>query len=291
MTTREAFGGTALKPVAPKTMQSAFRHMLSAQSPLPASLLFAKVDWGKWMHEMGASLSILQDHAIDEVAVGSSAGGAAMASAYQGLSKEQIQSRIQDVVHKAALEVLGLDELDTNAPLMESGLDSLSAVDFRNQVAQAVPGVKLPNTLMFDYPTTDAIAMFAATQLAPSVSAPARMQALPAPTGAVGGPSGVLSTACHFPGGGSSPENYWEALSSQKDGVIQIPFERWEVDEYYSPNQGEPGKMYVRHAGFVVGAELFDAGFFGISAAEAKTMTRSSVLSWRCVIKHSTEVA
>ena len=30
--------------------------------------------------------------------------------------------------------------------------------------------------------------------------------------------------------------------------------------------------MYARHGGFVEGAEFFDSGFFGMSAAEAKTI-------------------
>lgn len=30
--------------------------------------------------------------------------------------------------------------------------------------------------------------------------------------------------------------------------------------------------MYARHGGFVEGAEMFDSGFFGMSAAEAKTI-------------------
>eukprot|EP00971_Amphidinium_carterae_P218975 4346522-Amphidinium_carterae.1 len=29
----------------------------------------------------------------------------------------------------------------------------------------------------------------------------------------------------------------WDALINKKDGVIEIPSERWEVDDYYSADQ------------------------------------------------------
>jgi len=42
--------------------------------------------------------------------------------------------------------------LDPSAPLMDSGLDSLSAVEFRNTLQRRFPGVRLAETLAFDYP-------------------------------------------------------------------------------------------------------------------------------------------
>lgn len=51
--------------------------------------------------------------------------------------------------------------LPSQEPLMEAGMDSLSAVEFRNRLSNELPGIKLPNTLIFDYPTVAAIGNFA----------------------------------------------------------------------------------------------------------------------------------
>jgi acyl transferase domain-containing protein len=79
---------------------------------------------------------------------------------------------------------------------------------------------------------------------------------------------GIWSGAYRFPVEGTGMEELWAALDAQHDGVTEIPFDRWDVDAYYSADREEPGKMYVRHGGFVRGADKFDATFFGLSNAE-----------------------
>ncbi len=62
-------------------------------------------------------------------------------------------------VRERALKVLGLDAskaIDPRTPLGDLGLDSLLAVELRNAIGTAL-GRSLPATLLFDYPTSDAL--------------------------------------------------------------------------------------------------------------------------------------
>jgi acyl transferase domain-containing protein/NADPH:quinone reductase-like Zn-dependent oxidoreductase/short-subunit dehydrogenase len=82
-------------------------------------------------------------------------------------------------------------------------------------------------------------------------------------------PIAVIGMSCRFPGGAIDPESYWQLLRDGRNGICEIPGWRWPVDEFYSDDPNQPGKMYVRRGGFVDGIENFDADFFGISAREA----------------------
>ncbi|CAK0879996.1 unnamed protein product [Prorocentrum cordatum] len=257
MSSRDSHGiaDSALKLIKPSQVQKAFSQSLFAGS-MPASLAFARVDWGQFQKELGIQVPVLQDYDGEEKVAGGPGGG--VPDAFKGLSADQVQSQVSTMVAQIASGVLGLEleELSLDAPLMEAGLDSLSSVDFRNQVAKKLPGLKMPSTLMFDYPNTREIASFAASMLAPAdaASAPQAAGAPRASPTAPGGaavaestePVGIWSGAYRFPVDGTSLGELWAALDSQHDGVTEIPFDRWDVDAYYSADQEEPGKMYVR---------------------------------------------
>ncbi|NRT86795.1 beta-ketoacyl synthase N-terminal-like domain-containing protein [Clostridium beijerinckii] len=83
----------------------------------------------------------------------------------------------------------------------------------------------------------------------------------------------IIGMGCRLPGGGSNPEEFWKFLVNKGDGVIEVPKDRWNIDEFYSDNRNSFGKMYIKEAGFLQNnISEFDAHFFGISPREAVEM-------------------
>jgi len=64
----------------------------------------------------------------------------------------------------AVLEVLGTTTA-VDTPLMSAGLDSIAATEFANVLVKRL-GTELPQTVLFDHPTTRALANFAADSTA-----------------------------------------------------------------------------------------------------------------------------
>jgi acyl carrier protein len=71
---------------------------------------------------------------------------------------EMLKMKINDVANS----LMGIESLAGDTPLMDAGLDSLSMVEFRNELVKEFPGVDLPGALLFDYPTVNSLAEFVA---------------------------------------------------------------------------------------------------------------------------------
>jgi acyl transferase domain-containing protein/acyl carrier protein len=85
-------------------------------------------------------------------------------------------------------------------------------------------------------------------------------------------PIAITGMGCRFPARVSNLEAYWHLLQEGVDGITEVPNNRWNKSEYYDQDPEKPGKMYVRHGGFVDRLEEFDPSFFGISAKEATSL-------------------
>ncbi len=74
---------------------------------------------------------------------------------------------LRDHVRARAVKVLGLDpsfNLSVQQPLQELGLDSLMAVELRNVLGSSIQQT-LPSTVIFDYPTVDALTNYLASRI------------------------------------------------------------------------------------------------------------------------------
>jgi myxalamid-type polyketide synthase MxaD len=79
----------------------------------------------------------------------------------------------------------------------------------------------------------------------------------------------IIGIGCRFPGGANSPAQFWKLLCDGVDAITEIPRHRFDIDAYFDPDPGKPGKMSVRWGGYVEDIETFDAQFIGVSPREA----------------------
>ncbi|MBD2103367.1 type I polyketide synthase [Leptolyngbya sp. FACHB-261] len=84
-------------------------------------------------------------------------------------------------------------------------------------------------------------------------------------------PIAVIGLGCRFPGA-KDPESFWQLLRDGVDAITEVPKERWDIDAYYDPAPGTPGKMSTRWGGFIERVDQFEPSFFGISPREVERM-------------------
>ena len=210
-----------------------------------------------------------------------------------------------DVVCRETASVLGHAspaEVRAGRAFKEMGIDSLAAMELRNRLASA-SGRRLRATLVFDYPTPEALADHLLSEIdgarssaAVSVSAvwsgePVAIVGMscryPGPAHPWPPHSGLSTTGSATPGRAGtesahpagtesvrSPEELWELLAAGGDAIGRFPTDRgWDLSELYDPDALRPGTSYAREGGFLHDAGEFDAAFFGIGPREALAMS------------------
>ncbi|WP_435871623.1 SDR family NAD(P)-dependent oxidoreductase, partial [Micromonospora humida] len=196
-----------------------------------------------------------------------------LARQFAGLTPAERDRITLDLVRAHVAAVLGHDGAEAIEPrraFNELGFDSLAAVELRNRL-NAATGLRLPATLVFDYPTPVALAEFVVSTVLGTDVDPVVPEL--APASFTQEPIAIVSMSCRFPGGVATPEQLWELLEGGVDAVSPFPTDRgWDLAGMYDPEPGKPGKTYSMEGGFLYDAADFDADFFGISPREAVAM-------------------
>jgi acyl transferase domain-containing protein/NADP-dependent 3-hydroxy acid dehydrogenase YdfG len=112
---------------------------------------------------------------------GAQDAGASLKQRLAGMTGSDRYDTLLALVRGQVAAVLGHDspgQLEADRPFRELGFDSLTAVELRNRV-NAVTGLRLPVTLVFDYPRLDAVTDLLLQKLCPDGEDPAPAQSDP----------------------------------------------------------------------------------------------------------------
>ena len=178
----------------------------------------------------------------------------------KGLSIEAVQKEVEDCVRG----ILGSD-LELDASLMESGLDSLGSVELRNALSKSFC-MELPDTVTFDYPSISALSHYIHRELdIPSEEDEISLLPTPQSSGDRDGIVGVTGLSTRF-AGIRALDALHNCLVHSTELHQSAPISRWDAES--SLQMGG-----IHNVGtFVESTWDFDAEAFGLSTKETQWM-------------------
>lgn len=116
-----------------------------------------EADANALLNKLGSARVAGGGQALAMMAAATAPGAAAAASVAQAAAPKVDPVAIRAQIRAQIANIVGSEEgVQDDTPLMDIGLDSLSSVQFRNDLTRDF-NVKLPSSIMFDYPTVNGL--------------------------------------------------------------------------------------------------------------------------------------
>lgn len=157
--------------------------------------------------------------------------GNASSAVVQAQQELQLGS-VSRIVHDLTVEILGEQQLTSNGEFVPGSFDSISAVELSNSIGQALD-LKLPASLVYDYPSVPAVARFLVSRLTGATTraptAPNRHDSLSIVSTR---PEQLRLTVAQSCPGTSRAEADWPNSLTGPDAISLVPYGRWDLDRY-----------------------------------------------------------
>ena len=181
------------------------------------------------------------------------------AAAHNAMSAEDVRAWL--LAHLA--ERFQVARIDAREPLARYGLDSLTAVRLSGEL-ESLLDRSLSPTLLYDYPSVDALVSYLSGGSSRALEVRARTEAADEPIAIVG-------MGCRFPSA-ASPREFLQLLREGRDAVGHLPAARTADDLFHAAHADAPSLAGAHRGGFLDQVASFDAPFFGLTPREAELM-------------------
>ena len=177
-----------------------------------------------------------------------------IAKKWRTLDSGTRSQKITSFLKTSIKNMTGYTVVSNREPIMNSGLDSLGAVDFSDNLQKEF-GITTESTLLFDYSTIEELTKYISQTFdTPEIETPLLETSIETPSTSESTEIAVLGISCKLPGHVSSPESFWKLLENPKDVTVGLPLSCYENETH----------IYVRKVGMIDEKDLFDYDFFGI---------------------------
>ncbi|MCM0593867.1 MAG: beta-ketoacyl synthase N-terminal-like domain-containing protein [Gloeotrichia echinulata DEX184] len=164
-------------------------------------------------------------------------------------SVEEIQAWLAQKL--AEILQLSPEQIDFKQPLAVYGLSSVKAASIAAELEKWL-GMTVAPTIVYDYPTIQALSDYLAPTIAP-IKSSLFVSHRQIATEAIA----IIGLGCRFPKAKNS-QAFWSLLRSGVDAITKVPGSRWESENTWG--------------GFLEQVDQFDPQFFSISPREASSM-------------------